>query len=109
MHNMHNCYNSAVNPAVQDLQPLSKGEAVWKALRSAILDGSIAPGTRLRQDQVAVRWGVSSTPVREAFRRLEAEGLVELLPHRGVIVRERMEASDPLVDAADLAPGSDFP
>jgi DNA-binding GntR family transcriptional regulator len=94
---------------VDSLGVRSKAEAVYQRLRAAIEEGSIPPGTHLRQDELAARWGVSSTPVREAFRRLEAEGLVELLPHRGVIVRERMEASDPLVDAADLAPGSDFP
>ncbi|MPZ24184.1 MAG: GntR family transcriptional regulator [Dehalococcoidia bacterium] len=92
----------------REQRPLSKGEAVWRSLRSAIIDGSLPAGARLRQDEIAARWEVSSTPVREAFRRLEAEGLVELLPHRGVVVAG--PATPPgLVNASDLTPGSDFP
>jgi DNA-binding GntR family transcriptional regulator len=91
------------------LEVSSKADAVYRRLHADIEAGSISPGTHLRQDDLAARWGVSSTPVREAFRRLEAEGLVELLPHRGVVVRGPASGSAPLVDAADLEPGSDFP
>ena len=91
------------------LRVTSKSEAVYRRLLAGIEDGSIAPGTHLRQDELAARWQVSSTPVREAFRRLEAEGRVELLPHRGVVVRERQSGGSPLLDAGELAPGSDFP
>jgi DNA-binding GntR family transcriptional regulator len=52
-------------------------------LRDAILAGEVPPGSRLRQDDIAVRYGASRLPVREALRILEAEGLVELIPHRG--------------------------
>lgn len=55
-------------------------------LREEIQDGSLAPGTRLRQNDVASRFGVSTTPVREAFAQLQAEGLVRIDPHRGAVV-----------------------
>src|SRR5918997_1170374 len=47
---------------------------------------TLAPGTRLRQNDVAKRFGVSTTPVREAFAQLQAEGLVRIDPHRGAVV-----------------------
>jgi DNA-binding GntR family transcriptional regulator len=55
-------------------------------LRDEIQDGGLAPGTRLRQNEVAGRFGVSTTPVREAFAQLQAEGLVRIDPHRGAVV-----------------------
>jgi DNA-binding GntR family transcriptional regulator len=61
-------------------------ESVADELREDIRSGAIAPGTRLRQLEVAERFGVSSTPVREAFSLLEREGLVVSTPHRGVLV-----------------------
>lgn len=55
-------------------------------LREEIQDGTLAPGVRLRQNEVAERFGVSTTPVREAFAQLQAEGLVRIDPHRGAVV-----------------------
>ncbi|MDC3727384.1 MULTISPECIES: GntR family transcriptional regulator [Rhodococcus] len=57
-------------------------------LRRLILDGELQPGERLSELNISDRLGVSRLPVREAFRRLEAEGLVESLPRRGVRVVE---------------------
>lgn len=57
-------------------------------LRRLILDGELAPGERLNEFTISERLGVSRFPVREAFRRLEAEGLVESVPRRGVRVVE---------------------
>ncbi|CAN3126278.1 GntR family transcriptional regulator [Mycobacterium sp. smrl_JER01] len=57
-------------------------------LRRLILNGELAPGERLNEFSMSERLGVSRFPVREAFRRLEAEGLVESLPRRGVRVVE---------------------
>lgn len=57
-------------------------------LRRLILDGELVPGERLNEFSISERLGVSRFPVREAFRRLEAEGLVESLPRRGVRVVE---------------------
>ena len=59
---------------------------VAERLRVEILSGVIAPGTRLLQTKVAERMKTSTTPVREAMAELSAEGLVDLDPHRGVIV-----------------------
>ena len=55
-------------------------------LRRAILSGQLAPGARLLQAQVADEMRTSSTPVREAIRELAGEGLLDLDPHRGVVV-----------------------
>ncbi|HEX2154085.1 MAG TPA: GntR family transcriptional regulator [Acidimicrobiia bacterium] len=59
---------------------------VAAVLRDEILRAEAPPGARLRQEEIAGRLGVSTTPVREAFRILEAEGLVRLDPGRGVLV-----------------------
>ena len=56
-------------------------------LQTAILDGEYPPGTRLQQDELCLRFGVSRTPVREALRKLQATNLVELIPNRGAMVR----------------------
>jgi len=55
-------------------------------LRDEIQVGTLTPSMRLRQNDVARRFGVSSTPVREAFAQLEAEGLLRIDPHRGAVV-----------------------
>ena len=60
---------------------------VHDVLRTAILDGELAPGERLRAEALAGRFGTSRTPVREALLMLEREGLVEVQPNRGAIVR----------------------
>ncbi|MDX6410689.1 MAG: hypothetical protein QOE91_205 [Gaiellaceae bacterium] len=61
----------------------SKGDIVTDALRDMIVRGELTPGTLLRQRQLAQRFEVSPTPVREALRRLESEGLVSYDVHRG--------------------------
>jgi DNA-binding GntR family transcriptional regulator len=61
-------------------------KVVAERLREEIQHGTLAPGTRLRQNDVAKRFGVSTTPVREALAQLQAEGLVRIDPHRGAIV-----------------------
>lgn len=61
-------------------------KAVTDRLRADILAGRLGPGTRLNQDDVAKQLGVSRTPVREALRILESEGLIDRRPHRGAVV-----------------------
>ena len=62
------------------LDSLSLRERVYRALRDALVSGELAPGQRLRDQELAARLGVSRTPVREALQRLEDEGLVETAP-----------------------------
>lgn len=66
----------------------SKTEAVQQYVLSKIRSGEIQPGQRLQQDLLAEQLGVSSTPIREALRRLEAEGLVVHVPNKGVKVSD---------------------
>lgn len=67
--------------------------AVTERLREEILSGALPAGTQLRQDHIAAAHGVSHIPVREAFRRLEADGLVTTIPRRGAFV-SRMSGED---------------
>lgn len=59
---------------------------ISRALADRIISGALEPGTRLRQDHVAAEFGASHVPVREAFQRLEAQGLAVSEPRRGVRV-----------------------
>ncbi|WP_371154654.1 GntR family transcriptional regulator [Jannaschia sp. 2305UL9-9] len=63
-------------------------DRVTRALEKMIFDGAYGDGDRLDEVQLAQQFGVSRTPVREAFQRLSQSGLVEQLPRRGVFVRE---------------------
>lgn len=57
------------------------------ALADEILSGKLVPGTRLKDNDVAALFGTSNTPVREALRELAEQGLVEMQPYRGCVVR----------------------
>lgn len=61
-------------------------DVVFNTLREAILKGELKPGERLMEIQLAQKLGVSRTPVREAIRKLELEGLVLMIPRRGAEV-----------------------
>ena len=61
-------------------------DVVFENLRSAILEGKLKSGQRLMEVQLAEQLGVSRTPVREAIRKLELEGLVVMLPRKGAYV-----------------------
>ena len=62
--------------------PLTRREAVVQRLRQEIASGALAPGTLLKDAELAARLGVSITPVREAITQLAAEGLVDISPNR---------------------------
>lgn len=66
----------------------SLGDQVYHELKRLILDGDFRAGERIREADVTSRLGVSRTPVREAFRRLQSDGLLEFEAQRGVIVAE---------------------
>lgn len=61
-------------------------EQVYEALREAIITGVLRPGERILETKLAETANISRIPVREAIRKLESEGLVTLLPRRGIIV-----------------------
>ncbi|AEG60395.1 GntR family transcriptional regulator [Desulforamulus ruminis] len=63
-------------------------EIIANLLRDAILSGEIKGGTPLRQEELAARFGVSMSPLREALKSLEGEGLVKFYPNRGAVVSE---------------------
>lgn len=67
-----------------------------KTLRRKILSGELPPGQRLREIALSEELGMSRTPIREAFQTLAAEGLVDLLPNRSVVVSvpDKSEAAD---------------
>lgn len=70
----------------------SKTDLVADALREMIESGEFEPGALLRQRDVAEMLGVSATPVREAFRRLEGEGFIAIEPHRASVVIRSADA-----------------
>ena len=68
-------------------------DVVFNTLRQAILKGELEPGERLMEIQLAERLGVSRTPIREAIRKLELEGLVLMVPRKGAEVASISEKS----------------
>ncbi len=68
-------------------RPKPMGEEIFLALRKDILRADLAPGGRLIEEKMAARFGASRTPVREAFLRLEREGLVQRRAKGGFVVR----------------------
>lgn len=75
-------------------------EEVAEHLRSLIQQGVLQPGQRLQQNQLAEEFGVSSTPVREAFAKLQAQGLVRVDRYRGAVVFQPTVAD--LVEAHEI-------
>lgn len=67
---------------------ISQGEAAYAKLLETIRAGTYGPGARLRETEVAARLNLSRTPVREALRRLEADGIVEHRPRLGAVIRQ---------------------
>lgn len=70
---------------------------VHRSLRAAILAGRFATGEKVNERSLAEQFGVSTTPIKEALRQLETEGLVEALPRRGVIIRFDMGWAEEMI------------
>ncbi len=62
-------------------------DMAYDIIRQAICDGDLRPGDRLVESEMAEKMSISRTPVREALRKLEIEGLVKYVPHKGVLVK----------------------
>ena len=80
-----------INAVMNEYLPLR--DVVFQTLRQAILRGELEPGERLMEIHLANRLGVSRTPIREAIRKLELEGLVTMIPRRGAEVAQITEKS----------------
>jgi len=86
-------------PAPVPLRGVSMHDGVAERLRTMVFDGVLASGQWIDEKSLAAAWQVSRTPLREALKVLAAEGLVELIPHRGCRVVEITDA-----DAEALLP-----
>jgi DNA-binding GntR family transcriptional regulator len=76
--------DTSLKVTINEYLPLR--DIVFNTLRKAILKGELAPGERLMEKQLAEKMGVSRTPIREAIRKLELEGLVVMVPRKGAEV-----------------------
>ena len=78
--------NDTFDVDINEFLPLR--DVVYRTLRKAILRGEFQPGERLMEIMLANKLGVSRTPVREAMRQLENEGLVIMIPRKGAQVAQ---------------------
>ena len=76
---------------MEDYQYLPLRDVVFRTLRQAILRGELKPGERLMEIRLANQLGVSRTPIREAIRMLELDGLVIMVPRKGAQVAQITE------------------
>jgi DNA-binding GntR family transcriptional regulator len=72
---------------MSDDRELPQGQSAYRRLLEDIRAGTLLPGARMRETDLADRLGISRTPVREAIRQLEADGLVTHLPRQGATIR----------------------
>jgi len=77
-----------VDATLVSIQPQMLHAAVVTQLQRMIVEGTLVPGTRLNERMLCDKLGVSRTPLREAFRVLAAQGLINLLPNRGAVVQQ---------------------
>jgi len=75
-------------PAYPPLREVSLPEQVAGVIRHAILNGALAPGDKIVEEQLAETLGVSRVPIREAIRQLQQQGILNVRPRRGAYVRE---------------------
>jgi DNA-binding GntR family transcriptional regulator len=67
---------------------LTLREKILENIRDAIISGALTAGSRVSEPDLAERYGISRTPIREAFRQLESEGYLTVIPRRGAVVSE---------------------
>ena len=67
---------------------LTLREKILENIRDSIVSGSLKAGSRVSEPELAERYGISRTPVREAFRQLETEGYLTVIPRRGAVVSQ---------------------
>ena len=67
---------------------LTLREIILENIRDAIVSGRLKAGSKVSEPELAERYGISRTPIREAFRQLESEGYLTVIPRRGAIVSE---------------------
>src|SRR4051812_34148560 len=79
--------SGTVGPVTETAERRALVDKLASDLQRRVLSGEFPSGTRLRQSALAAEFGVSRTPIREALRKLQEGGLVELQPHRGALVR----------------------
>ena len=73
-----------MNPELESNQPLSN--SLFVKVQKDILSGKIPANSKLTEQAICKKYNVSRTPVREAFRQLESDGLIENIPNRGAYV-----------------------
>jgi DNA-binding GntR family transcriptional regulator len=61
-------------------------ERIVDTIREAIINGILSPGTKISEPELAERFGISRTPIREALRQLESEGFITVIPRKGAVV-----------------------
>ncbi|PNU20411.1 GntR family transcriptional regulator [Geothermobacter hydrogeniphilus] len=66
-------------------------EKILETIRESILKGNLKPGEKVAEPELAERFGISRTPIREAFRQLESEGYLTVIPRKGAVVTELSE------------------
>ncbi|HEY7643538.1 MAG TPA: GntR family transcriptional regulator [Hyphomicrobiales bacterium] len=86
---------------------VSLSQEAYLRLKEAIRKGTLAPGTRVREVEIAHRFGISRTPARDAIRRLESEGLISFVPRHGAIVSKLdHQATMELYDLREILEGA---
>lgn len=90
---VHTVYNS-IHPLMElkltmkriKEKHLTLREKILESMRDAIISGAITSGSRVSEPELAERFGISRTPIREAFRQLESEGYLKVIPRKGAVV-----------------------
>ena len=84
-----------LNKQIKPIEDMNKtvSSMAQERIRDAILEGILPPGTRIDQNQLAKDLNTSLVPVREALKKLEGEGFVQIIPRRGAFVTDTVGVS----------------